>query len=60
MVLETPPSTAKLLNQDGTISRPWNEWLTRLASVLNNVETKTVVTQVSPEQTTSITYIKGD
>lgn len=60
MVLETPPSTARMIDERGNVTRPWNEWFTRLAAALNNTATKEFVTQVSPETTDTITYIVGE
>ena len=60
MVLEQPPTIFPLIEKDGTVSRPWNEWFTKLTTALNNTDTKTFVTQVSPELTDTITFIKGD
>lgn len=60
MVLEAPPVIAQIVDSNGNITTAWNEWLTKLTEVLNNVDTKTFVTQVSPETTENITYIKGD
>jgi hypothetical protein len=60
MVLETPPTRVKMVGIDGYITRPWNEWFTRLSAALNNTETKEFVTQASPEIKDTITYILGE
>lgn len=59
MVLGQPPISESLTDKNGKITRAWNEWLTKLTVALNNVDTKTFVTGVSPTTTEDITYIKG-
>ena len=60
MVLERPPTIGPMVDKDGKVTRAWNEWFTKLTTALNNTDTKTFVTQVSPELTDTITFIKGD
>lgn len=60
MVLSKPPTTFQMIGKNGFISRPWSQWLTELTNALNNTGTKEFVTQVSPEETGIIVYIKGD
>lgn len=59
MVLEKPPTIAPIVGSDGKITRAWNEWFTKLTVAMNNTDTKTFVTGVSPTTTENITYIKG-
>jgi len=60
MVLEQPPVLSPITDSSGMITTAWNEWLTKLTAALNNTDTKTFVTGVSPTTTDDITYIKGD
>ncbi len=60
MVLGQPPTSQQFVDSRGFVSRPWNEWFTNLTKVLNNTDSKTFVTQVSPEETDTIVYIKGE
>lgn len=60
MVLEQPPVSGQMVDSNGNITRAWNEWFTKLTTALNNTDTKTFVTGVSPTTTDTITYIKGE
>lgn len=59
MVLEPPPVLSEMVDRSGNITNAWNEWFTKLSIALNNTDTKTFVTSVSPTVTDDITYIKG-
>jgi len=58
-VIENPPVRDKVLDQNGTMSRPWRFWFQALTDVLNNTVTMDIVTQAVPEVLTEITYIDG-
>ena len=59
MGIEQPPIRSNLTDKDGYLTRPWRDWFQFLTDAINNTETITVVTQVSPELTEEITYIDG-
>ena len=59
MGIEDAPIRTPLTDKDGYLSRPWRDWLQAITNAINNTETITVVTQVSPELTSEITYVDG-